>query len=165
MDQQAAVERNMRQQPSSWMPKSKVINIMVAGIADPAWLNQLKAHLMVTYPRETYKDNTTLSRVAAKRVAAKRDLENSSMKKDENPKVLFEKLTAVLFKYQGNAQANITEDDLYAQAVQALPGIYNSTVAGLYNTEWQLAQVLECVEARSEQSLFYCNERQTGSQD
>jgi hypothetical protein len=42
------------------------------------------------------------------------------MKKDENPKVLLEKMTAVLFKYQGNAQANITEDDLVAQAVQAL---------------------------------------------
>jgi hypothetical protein len=51
-------------------------------------------------------------------------------------------MTAVLFKYQGNAQATITEDDLVAQAVQALPAIYNSTVAGLYKTEQQLAQAV-----------------------
>jgi hypothetical protein len=44
-------------------------------------------------------------------------------------------MTAVLFKYQGNAQATITEDDLVAQAVQALPAIYNSTVVGLYKAE------------------------------
>jgi hypothetical protein len=64
------------------------------------------------------------------------------MKKDENPKDLFEKLTAVQFKYQWNAQANITDDDLVAQAVQAIPAIYNSTVAGLYKTEQQLGQAV-----------------------
>jgi hypothetical protein len=47
---------------------------LAPGIADPAWPNQPKAHLMVTYLRETYKNN--------------RDLEKCSMKKDENPKVL-----------------------------------------------------------------------------
>jgi hypothetical protein len=52
--------------------------------------------------------------------------------------VLFERLTAVQFKYHGNAQANATEDDLVAQAVPALPAVYNLTVASLYKTECQL---------------------------
>jgi gag-polypeptide of LTR copia-type len=104
-----------------------VINIMAAGTAEADWPNQPKAHLMMAYLRETYKNNTTLSRVAAKR-----DLEKCTMKKDEDPKVLFDRLTAVQFKYQGNVRANITEDDLVTQAVQALPAIYNSTVAGLF---------------------------------
>jgi hypothetical protein len=55
------------------------------------------------------------------------------MKKDENPTLLFEPLMAVQFKYQGDVQANVTEDDLVSQAVQALPTVYNSTVA--YETE------------------------------
>jgi hypothetical protein len=71
------------------------------------------------------------------RVGARRNLENCILKKDENPKGLFEKLTAVQSKYHGNAQANVTEDDLVAQAVQAVPAVYNSTVAGLYETECQ----------------------------
>jgi hypothetical protein len=100
------------------MPITQIINIMAAGIADPAWPNQPEAHLMVAYSKETYVDNTTLSQ---------RDLENCTIEKD--PKVLFERLTAVQFKYQGNAQANVTKDDLVAQAVQALPAVYNSTVA------------------------------------
>jgi hypothetical protein len=52
------------------VPNSEVINIMAARIADPAWPNKLKAHLMVAYLRETfisYEDNTTLLQVAAKR--------------------------------------------------------------------------------------------------
>jgi gag-polypeptide of LTR copia-type len=129
VDQQAAVKRNMKAATflMEAMPNSEVINIMAAGTADAAWPNQPKAHLMMAYLRETYKNNTTLSRVAAKR-----DLEKCTMKKDEDPKVLFKKLTAVQFKYQGNVRANITKDDLVTQAVQALPAIYNSTVAGLY---------------------------------
>jgi hypothetical protein len=47
---------------------------------------------------------------------------------------LLERFTAVQFKYQGNAQVNITEDDMVAQVVQALPAIYNSTLVGLYET-------------------------------
>jgi gag-polypeptide of LTR copia-type len=125
VDQQATVERNMKAATflMEAMLNSEVINIMAAGTADAAWLNQPKAHLMMAYLRETYENNTTLSRVAAKR-----DLEKCTMKKDEDPKVLFEKLTAVQF----NVRANITEDDLVTQAVQALPAIYNSMVAGLY---------------------------------
>jgi hypothetical protein len=47
----------------------------------------------------------------------------------------------VQFKYHGNAQANATKDDV-AQAVQALLAVYNSTVAGLYETERQLGQAV-----------------------
>jgi hypothetical protein len=64
------------------------------------------------------------------------------LKQDENPKVLFERLTAVQFKYHNNAQANVTEDDLVAQEVQALPVVFNSRVAGLYETESQLGQAV-----------------------
>jgi hypothetical protein len=53
----------------------------------------------------------------------------------QSPKGLFEKLIAGQFKYHGNTQANVTDDDLVAQAVQALLAVYNSTVAGLYETE------------------------------
>jgi hypothetical protein len=57
------------------------------------------------------------------------------MKKDDNPKVLFERLIAVQYKYAGNAQACISEDEMVTQAVQALPTMYNSTVVGVYETE------------------------------
>jgi hypothetical protein len=126
VDQQAAVERNMKAAAflMEAMPNSEVINIMAAGISDPPWPNQLKAHLMVTYLWETHEDNTTLLHVTAKG-----DLEKCNMKKVENLKVLFENLTTVKFKYQGSAQANITEDDTVAQVVQALPAI-----ARLYET-------------------------------
>jgi hypothetical protein len=68
-------------------------------------------------------------------VGAKRDLENCTMKKDDNPKALFEQLIAIQYKYAGNAQAQISEDELVTQAVQALPTIYNSTVVGVYEAE------------------------------
>jgi hypothetical protein len=48
--------------------------------------------------------------------------------------VLFERLASVQFKYHGNAQANITEDDLVAQAVQPLPVVYNLTAR--QNVSW-----------------------------
>jgi hypothetical protein len=92
---------------------------------------------MMAYLKETYVEATTLSRVGARR-----NLENCTLKKDENPKVLFERLTVVQFKYHGNAQANITKDDLVAQAVHPLPAVYNSTVAGLYKTERQLGNAV-----------------------
>jgi gag-polypeptide of LTR copia-type len=116
----------------SAMPNSQVVNMMAAGKANRNWPNRAKAHLMIAYLKETYEDTSTLSRVGAKR-----DLESCVMKKDENPKILFEKLVAVQFKYAGNLQANITEDDLVTQAIQALPAVYNSTVASLIKAEQQ----------------------------
>jgi Zinc knuckle len=87
---------------------------------------------MMAYLKETYEEATTLSRVGARQ-----DLENCTLKKDENPKVLFERLAAVQFKCHGNAQANITNDDLVPQAA-----VYNSTVTGLYKTEHQLGNAV-----------------------
>jgi hypothetical protein len=131
-DQQAAVERNMKAVAflMAAMPDLQIINVMLAGLSDVNWPNEPKAHLMMAYLRENFVELTALSRVGARR-----DLENCTLKKDENPNGLFEKLTAVQFKYHGNAQANVTDDDLVAQAVQALPAVYNSTVAGSYKTE------------------------------
>jgi hypothetical protein len=119
----ATVERNIKAVSFSTtaMPDSLLVNVTAAGEGDPAWPNQAKAHLMIAYLKGTFEDTTTLSRVGAKR-----DLENCKMSKDENPKVLFEKLVAVKFKYAGNRQANITESDIVAQAIQALPSLYNS---------------------------------------
>jgi hypothetical protein len=85
---------------------------MVPGISDPASPNEPKAHLMIAYLKEMYMDNTTLLQVGARQ-----GVENSTMKKDDNPKVLFERLTLTQFNYHGNTQANITDDDLVTQAV------------------------------------------------
>jgi hypothetical protein len=54
---------------------------------------------------------------------------------EDNPKVLFERLIAVQYKYAGNAQAQISDDEMVTQAVQALPTMYNSTVVGVYEIE------------------------------
>ena len=48
------------------------------------------------------------------------------MKGYDNPKGLFEKLTAVQVKYAGNPMATISESDLVTQAIQALPAEYTS---------------------------------------
>jgi hypothetical protein len=87
------------------MPDSLVINVMAAGLSSVDWPNQPKAHLMVAYLKESFEATMTLSRVGAKR-----DLENCTMKKDENPKALFKQLIAVQYKYTGNMQAQISED-------------------------------------------------------
>jgi hypothetical protein len=128
--QQNAVARNKKAVTylMSAMPNSQVVNMMAAGKGNPNWPNRAKSHLMIAYLQETYEDTSTLSRVGAKQ-----DLESCVMKKDKNPKILFEKLVAVQFKYAGNRQANILEDDLVTQAIQALPAVYNSTVASLSN--------------------------------
>jgi hypothetical protein len=58
---------------------------------------------MVAYLKESFKATMTLLKVGAKR-----DLENCTMKKDDNLKALFEQLIAVQYKYAGNAQAQIS---------------------------------------------------------
>jgi gag-polypeptide of LTR copia-type len=128
----AAVERNIKAVSflTAAMPDSLLVNVTAAGESDPDWPDQAKAHLMITYLKSTFEDTTTLSRVGAKR-----DLENCKMSKEDNPKVLFEKLVAVKFKYAGNRQANITENDIITQAIQTLPSLYNSTVHGLIDAE------------------------------
>jgi hypothetical protein len=103
--QQAAVEQNMKAAAflTSAMPDSLVINVMAAGLSTVNWPNQPKAHLMVAYLKESFEVTITLSRVGAKR-----DLENCIMKKDDNPKALFEQLIAIQYKYAGNVQARIS---------------------------------------------------------
>jgi hypothetical protein len=131
-DEIAAVERNSKAVSflTAAMPNNLVVNVTAAGESDPNWPDQAKAHLMIAYLKNNFEDRSALSRVGAKR-----DLESCKMGKEDNPKVLFDKLVAVKFKHVGNWQANITEDDLFAQAIQALPSIYNSTVAGLIDAE------------------------------
>jgi hypothetical protein len=130
--QEAAVERNMKAAVflTSAMLDLLVINVMAAGLTDANWRNQPKVHLMVVYLKDSFEATMTMSRVRAKR-----DLENCTMKKDDNPKALFERLTAVQFKYAGNPQTQISEDELVAQAVQALPTLYNSMVVVVYEAE------------------------------
>jgi hypothetical protein len=137
--QEAAVERNMKAAAflTLAMPDSLVINVMAAGLADVNWRNQPMAHLMVAYLKDSFKATMTMSRVGAKR-----DLENCTMKKDDNPKALFERLTAIQFKYAGNPQTRISEDELVAQAVQALLTLYSSTVVGVYEAERRRGRVV-----------------------
>jgi hypothetical protein len=90
-DQQAAVKWNMKVAfLMAATPDLQIINIMAAGISDPDWPNEPKAHLMMAYLKETNVEATTLLRVGARQ-----ELENCMLKKDENPKDRFERLTAV----------------------------------------------------------------------
>jgi hypothetical protein len=47
----------------------------------------------------------------------------------------FNLLIAVQFKYAGNCRAEISDDDMVTQAIQALPAMYNLMVANLMETE------------------------------
>jgi hypothetical protein len=132
------------------MPNNLVVNVTAAGESDPHWPDQAKAHLMIAYLKSNFKDTSALSRVAAKR-----DLENCKMVKEETPKVLFDKLVAVKFKHVGNRQANITEDDLFAQAIQALPSMYNSTVAGLIDAEHRAGRDVTIAALKQAVADFY----------
>jgi hypothetical protein len=82
-DQEAAVERNMKAAAFlvSAMPNLQTSNVMAAGISDPGWPNEPKAHLMIAYLKETYVEATTLSRVGTRR-----DLENCSIKRMKTQK-------------------------------------------------------------------------------
>jgi hypothetical protein len=132
------------------MPNNLVVNVMAAGESDPNWPDQAKAHLMIAYLKGNFEDTSALPRVAAKR-----DLENCKMGKEENPKVLFDKLVAVKFKHVGNRQANITEDDLFAQVIQALPSMYNSTVAGLIDAERRAGRDVTIAALKQSVADFY----------
>ena len=134
----------------SAMPNSQVVNLMAAGKSDPKSPSRAKAHLMVAYLKETFEDQSTLSRVGAKR-----DLERCVMKKDDNPKGLFEKLVAVQFKYAGNKQARISEEDIVTQAIQALPAMYNSTVVGLMDAEARANRDVTLVALKKAVGNFY----------
>jgi Zinc knuckle len=131
-EERAAVERNRKAVSflMTAMPNVQAINMMAAAKRDPGWPNRPKAHLMMTYMKGAFADATVLSKVEARR-----DLEACAMKKDENPKVLFDQLIAAQFKYAGNRRAEISDDDVVTQAIQALPAMYNSTVANLMETE------------------------------
>jgi hypothetical protein len=48
---------------------------------------------MMDYLKETYVDTSTLSRIGVKR-----DLDACAMRKEENPKILFDKLVAVQYR-------------------------------------------------------------------
>jgi hypothetical protein len=78
------VEQNMKAVAflMAAIPDLQIINVMAAGISDPDWPNEPKAHLMMAYLKETNVEATTLSRLGARC-----DLENCTLKKDENPKV------------------------------------------------------------------------------
>jgi hypothetical protein len=141
------------------MPKLQIINVMSAGLSDADWPNEPKAHLMMVNLQENYVEATPLSIVGARQ-----DLENCTLKKDENPKVLFERLTRFSLSTMAmhkNAQASVTKDELVAQEV---PAVYNLTVAGLYETEVGKCCHSKCAEASCEQPLCNRNERKDRTQ-
>jgi hypothetical protein len=96
------------------MPNVQAINMMVAAKRDPGWQNCPKTQLMMVYLMGAFADATVLSKVEARC-----DLEACVMRKDDNPKVLFDWLIAVQFKYAGNCRAEISDDDVVTQAIQA----------------------------------------------
>jgi hypothetical protein len=67
-DQQAAVEQNIKVAAflMAAMPDLQIINVISAGISDPDWPNEPKAHLMMACLKETYVEAMTLSRVGAR---------------------------------------------------------------------------------------------------
>jgi malonyl CoA-acyl carrier protein transacylase len=136
------------------MPNVQAINMMAAVKRDPGWPNRPKAHLMMAYLKEVFADATALSKVGARR-----DLEACVMKKDE--KMLFDQLIAVQFKYAGNHRAEISDDDVVTQAIQALPAMYNLTVANLMETERRANHDVTVAEASSNKILCDRDERQT----
>jgi hypothetical protein len=150
--EQAAVERNWKAVSfnMSAMPNSLMVNLMAASKLDPKWPNQAKAHLMMAYLKETYVDTSTLLRIRVKR-----DLDACVMRKDENPKILSDKLVAVQYKYSGLQQAKVSEDDQVAQAIQALPTMYNSTVAGLIKTEQRAGKIVTLAALKKAVNNYY----------
>jgi hypothetical protein len=105
---------------------------------------------MIVYLKNTYAAVTILSRVGAKR-----DLESCVMCKDEHPKILFEQLMGVQLKYAGNVQAQVVEGDLVTQAIQALPAMYNSTIANFLETEQQAGRVVTLLALQKVVSNYY----------
>ena len=157
-DEKDAVARNKKAAAFlvSAMPDSVLASIRAAGRADPKWPKRAKAHLMVQYLLESYQDQSTLAIVGAKR-----DLEGCTMKSYENPKGLFEKLTAVQVKYTGNPMVTISESDLVTQAIQALPAEYTSSVASLVDsgralTIAELKKVVQLPFSRGEREEDCC---------
>jgi hypothetical protein len=128
VDEIAAVERNTKAVAflMQVIPDSVLIGMRAAG-TNTDWPKKPKAHLMIAHLQKSYQEQTA----CMAKVGAKRDLEKCVMKKEENPKFLFERLVNVQFKYQGHPTAGISEDEAVAQAIQALPSQYNPTVAGL----------------------------------
>ena len=151
-DEQNAVERNVKAADflTTAMPDSMLVLITAAGLKDTNWPTQPKAHLMVAYLQSKYQDTTALAGVGAKR-----DLESCTMDVKDNPTLLFEKLVGVQFKYQGNAQAVISENDLITQAIQALPTEYTSTVAALIDAERRAGRAVTLEALRQAASDYF----------
>jgi hypothetical protein len=148
----AAVERNDKAVAFLMvaMPDVQVVTLLAAGKADCNWPNCLKAHLMIAYLKNTYAAATILLEVGAKR-----DLESCVMCKDKHPKLLFEQLMGVQLKYAGNVQAQVVEGDLVTQAIQALPAMYNSTVAIFIEMEQHAARVVTLLALQKVVSNYY----------
>jgi hypothetical protein len=62
---------------------------------------------------------------------------------------------AVQYKYSGLKQAKVSEDDLVAQAIQALPTMYNSTVAGLIETKQHTGKIVTLAALRRAVNNYY----------
>jgi hypothetical protein len=104
---------------------------------------------MMAYLKDTYVDTSTLSGIRAKR-----DLD-ACVRKVDNPKILFDKLVAVQYNYSGLQQAKVSEDNLVAQAIQALPTMYNSMVAGLIETEQRAGKIVTLAGLKKAVNNYY----------
>jgi hypothetical protein len=79
-----------------------------------------KAHLVVQYVRDKYQPNSTYAKTQYNRA-----LRSISMKRTDNPSVLFEQIAAVQAKY---SHFKTSDADLWAEIVAALPDEYQNVV-------------------------------------
>ena len=95
-DQRAAVERNNRAKSALKMalPKKLVISITAAGTADANYPNG-KVCLMVAKLFRKYRVGKAMGRINLTQ-----ELSTVTMKKWENPEVLFERIEEIIFKYE-----------------------------------------------------------------
>jgi hypothetical protein len=86
------------------MPDLQIINVMAAGISDPNWPNEPKAHLMMAYLKENYVEATTLLRVGARRL--KYDVEDDDRRQKRSVK---KRITSFNQKIRSRAEYHLCE--------------------------------------------------------
>jgi hypothetical protein len=110
-DQTAAVERNLKAAYFlvSAMPDSIVINVIVAGTASANWPTQQKAHLMMTYHKETFNYKTEEQDTVEKAASIHMQYEGNK-KHNEEELVESNLLNGIFDMYSNDTQIEDYED-------------------------------------------------------
>jgi len=105
------------------LPMAEMVSARKAAYKDKANWPKGKASLLVAHLEETYHASSALASVSAAN-----DIAKVSMKKGEDPAVLFKQFDAIEVKYEGVTSANISEELFVARIIAAVPSMYRSTV-------------------------------------